>query len=433
MKFKLIGLTLLATLALNANATPTWNRLHQQHGLSTQGHAFCFQTPSGELLGANSHLKVRLASVSKLITTLWAIDRLGPRFQYQTHFYYKDGTLHIQGSQDTVFSRRKLFYLVNQLNHHGITQVERLSFDDKTLVFAGAEDYVGHVLQVTPERTAQNLKDFLHTPGWQNLLPVYRDFYRETPSSLRDKLDIRELSELSLSIGDVQLTDTPPFNLEDEGVLSFPLLSSALEDYMKFMNIVSNNFIADQTFENLGGEAGFDEYIRPFLEEHFPDYQRERTGFQSGEATLKMYTGSGLNTTRNSARVDNYATCAVMLKLIEKLDQKSEELETRLQELVAVPGSDRGTFRVRLNSPVLKNSIMAKTGSLYHTSALAGLVQTPAGRVPFGVFHQIQGSKALPKLIQDQMVRTLIDQYGGPAPFAYQTKFFFPATNEILD
>ncbi len=423
---KKIALTAALLTSTAGFATPTWNRLHSQYNLSTNQHAFCFTDSNGELIGANPHLKVRIASVSKLATTLWAIDKKTPQFQYETFFYFKDGHLHIKGSRDTVFSRRKLFYLVNQLNQQGIKKIDSITFDDKTIALASAEDYVGEVLTITPTRTAANLKDFLHTKEWNVLKPVYRDFINSTPASLRDRYGLRALEELSLDIGQVSASNTAPFDVDGSGVTKFSLLSSAIEDYMKFMNIVSNNFIADQTFENLGGEAEFDKYIESFMNEHFKDYETKRTGFSSQEPSFKMFTGSGLNTNRNGTRVDNYASCAIIVKLIEVLDEKMQELDSVIQKIAAVPAADGGTFRKRLNSPVLKNSIVAKTGTLFHTSALAGLVSTQKGVQYFGIFHQLQGSKANANLIQNQMVRTLIDQGGGPKTFTYSPEYFFP-------
>jgi serine-type D-Ala-D-Ala carboxypeptidase/endopeptidase (penicillin-binding protein 4) len=420
-------------LGLHVQATPTWNRVHAQHGLSTANHAFCFQGKNGDLIGSNPHLKVRLASVSKMITTLWVLEKKGPTFQYENQFFYKDGHLHIKGSKDTIFSRRKLFTLVNQLNNLEIKQISKMTFDENTIVFAGSEGYVGEVLTITANRTATNLKDFLHTPGWERLKPAYQEFYRQTPQAIIDRFDIRELSELDLSVASVEPVSQDPFPLNGDDVIAFSSLSPAIQDYMKVMNIVSNNFVADQTFANLGGEEAFDHYIKDFLDQEFPRYEETRQGFSANEQSIKMFTGSGLNTTRDGSRVDNFSSCAIVIKLMQRLQDVVLELETSLDRVAAVPGTDRGTFRNRLNSQILKNSMVAKTGTLYHTSALAGILSTKEGMIPFGIFHQLTGSKATAVQIQNQMVRTLVDQYGGPASFDYRARYFFPVAHEKID
>jgi D-alanyl-D-alanine carboxypeptidase/D-alanyl-D-alanine-endopeptidase (penicillin-binding protein 4) len=429
-----IKLTLfLGTLCLYqlAQATPTWRALHQRYGIDTDQHAFCFRSNSGEILGENIHAPVRLASVSKILTALWSIETLGNKFQYNTRFYFKDGHLHIKGSKDTIFSRRKLFYLVNQLNHYGIKSIKKLTFDDKTLVFANAEGYVGHVLEITASRTAQNLKDFLTTTEWNKLLPVYQNFYAQTPQELRDLFQLKSLPELELSIKSVEQKDLPDFSLE-EAEITFSVLSSALEDYMKFMNIVSNNYIADQSFKNLGGEEAFNKYVKELIKINFPEVAQELKNGENTENLIKLYTGSGLNTKRGGSRVDNFATCALIINLIERFYHLSLELETKIQNMMAVVAVDNGTFKTRLRAPILENSIVAKTGTLYHTSSLVGLIHAQDGLVPFGIFHQITGGKTQVRQIQNEIVRTLVDQYGGPKPFSYTPHFFFPVSDEIF-
>lgn len=429
LKILLIFGTLLISDLLYA--TPTWEALHQRYGLQTDQHAFCFRGESGRIYGKNIHRPVRLASVSKILTALWSIETLGNHFQYDTRFYYKNGELHIKGSKDTIFSRRKLFYLVNQLNHHGITKIKKLTFDENTLVFANAERYVGYVLDITHQRTSKNLKDFLTTTQWNKLLPVYQNFYAETPQDLRERLQIKELQELELKILNVEQQNTPDFDIE-KAELSFSVFSSALEDYMKFMNIFSNNFVADQSFKNLGGEKAFDQYIKELIQNDYPEVTQELENGESVEKLIKLYTGSGLNTKREGERVDNFATCSLVINLIERFYELALELETQLQKMMAVVAVDKGTFRARLRAPVLENSILAKTGTLYHTSALAGLIHSQEGLVPFGIFHQKTGPKTSVRQIQNDMVRTLVDQYGGPKRFEYQPKFFFPVDDEIL-
>lgn len=427
-----VGFVLQSTAVF---ATPQWNQLLRDYKMSPEHHAFCYASENDDVKGANAHMKVRTASVSKLITTLWAVETLGPQYQYDTKLFVKKNEesfdIHIQGSKDIVFSKRKLFHLVNQLHHAGIDKIQTITFDDQTIAYAKAEEYIGSVLKITPERTAKNLFDYLHTEGWQVLLPVYKQYVNSTPAKIRERFQIQEDPKaFRISIGEVKPVEKAPFDLNAPEVSQLSLLSPMIEEYLKFLNIVSNNFMADQAFENLGGEKAFDEYIKEFLAMNFPDYDTQMKGFATGEAPIKMFTGSGLNTTREGSRVDNYATCAVVIKLIEQLKNKMEELDSKIEYAVAVPGSDGGTFRSRLNSPRLKNTMVAKTGTLFHTSALAGMASTKSGLQFFGVFHQLQGPKGNAMIVQNNIVRQLIDGFGGEAPFDYTPLFFYPVAQD---
>ena len=81
-----------------------------------------------------------------------------------------------------------------------------------------------------------------------------------------------------------------------------------------------------------------------------------------------------------------------------------------------MPGNDLGTFKNRLNSADLKNTFVAKTGTLMHTSTLAGAMNTQKGYSFFGVFNQTTNAIGA-KQVQNEMVRILMDEMGGPKVF----------------
>lgn len=424
------------SLALFANnaamAANNFEKIMASYDLTPKYHGLCTLDESGKIGGLNAHRKVRLASVTKLLTTLWAVEKLGPDYQYDTKFFEKDGNIHIAGDLDPIFSSRKLFFLVSQFNNMGITEINQLTFDKNLRVFTGAEGYTGSIINVTNAQTARNLKDFFNTAQWEKLKIAYESFVKNTPQSIKDALQIRDsLDDINLKVHNVSFVEENPFKNDPSAVKEMSHLSPEIQRYLKLMNIQSNNFIADQVFDKLGGEAGFEKFVAPIIKQELPNYNSKRVEFDKGEPSIKIYTGSGLNATRSGARVDNYATCAIVVKLIQKLDHKLVELDRKIQNIVAVPGVDGGTFRNRLNTPRISQSMVAKTGTLFHTSALAGKVSTKEGDIYFGVFHQLQGWKGNAKMAQNEIVTEIIDSHGGPKKFSYKSQYFFPAF-EIL-
>ncbi len=406
----------LAHQTLGKSPEEKWRELNRDFNTTNSKNSFCYRE-NGRLYGENEDKLVTIASVSKVITSLWAIEELGADYQYETKFYLSGKKLHIEGSLDPVYSKRKLFFLLAQLNEIGVTELEEISFDDNTRVYTKAEDYLGNLLTVSPARTAANLKDFWNTPTWNKLKPAYQSYVKSLPSSLKEELNIPDKwSDLTLKVGKVYHRNDMPFP-KAEG---YQHLSPPISKYLKFMNIMSNNYIADQVFDKLGGEKGFDAYLEKVKSEE-----------ETGEVTtMKMYTGSGLNTTRKGGRVDNKSTCRTVTTLISRLDRILDGGTTTIQEVVAVPGSDGGTFRKRLTSSRMANTMVAKTGTLYHTSALAGLINSDAGRIPFGVFHQLTGWKGNAKVVQNKTVEHLWSTTGG-AKFNYKKEFFFPASETL--
>src|SRR5205814_10644575 len=87
---------------------------------------------------------------------------------------------------------------------------------------------------------------------------------------------------------------------------------------------------------------------------------------------IYFWTGSGLPATVGGQRRDNYATCSVMLQFVSALKESTERQDRELKDIIAVPGSDEGTFKNRIFPSEYKNAFMAKSGTLMHTSTLAG-------------------------------------------------------------
>lgn len=432
LKFALTSSLMALSAPGVAQAGPYYDQLMRDFGLNKADHSFCFEDSKGELQGDNIYKKIRLASTSKLVTTLWAMDLLGPDWQYETKFYLKGDQLHIEGSLDPVVSKRKLFYFVSQLLNKNIHHISKVTFNKDFRAFAAAEDYVGSLVTVDANRSARNLYDYWHTPAYNKLKPVYRAFISETPESVLEELQIRRnLEDLDLSIGSVEGVESAPFDLQDPSVSEFHHFSPEIRKYLKFMNIHSNNFIADQVFEKLGGEKAFDLWLEEHLSERLKSHDEVREGFNEGEPSMKMFTGSGLDTKRDGQRVDNYSTCALMTTLLSDLRDELDQKGHHLKELVAVPGTDGGTFSSRLRGALTKNTMVAKTGTLYHTSSLTGVIFSGGKAHPFGVFHQLTGPKGNAKIVQNKLVEKLVEDLGGPDRFDYSVEYFFPATTTI--
>ena len=130
------------------------------------------------------------------------------------------------------------------------------------------------------------------------------------------------------------------------------------------MNIKSNNFFADQAFEQLGGEKGFDAYIQNLLDEMFPNYEEVRVSFSSEETSMRC-TLVQARYKRNGSRVDNYASCAIIVRLVQRLDEKMQEFGHLIQNIVAVPGVDAGTFELVYVAQELLEELSRKQGHYF--------------------------------------------------------------------
>lgn len=93
--------------------------------------SFCFAVDNGSVKGYNENDPVRTASVTKTITAFWAVERLGPNFQYTTKIYVQPSNheIHIEGQRDPFFDRDRMFTLLADLNRKGMKEINRLTYD----------------------------------------------------------------------------------------------------------------------------------------------------------------------------------------------------------------------------------------------------------------------------------------------------------------
>lgn len=369
--------------------------------------SYCYTDEKGELQGKNVDLQVRLASVSKLLTSLWAIEEKGVNYRYDTKLHIKGSHLHIQGSFDPFMSNEKMLFLVSQLNSLGYTHFDKITYDKNIQINPNAQMHTNEYPLITRESNGRHLKTYFNTASWSKMFKAEYD--RLASLAKKDRF----LKTVKFSVGTVEFAEVNP--LEGEEVKVLTLTSPELYKYLKETNVKSNNYSSHTIFRDLGGVAGFEKFLA------------DRFSLTADQ--IKLYNGSGLPTTIEGKRYDNYATCAIFTDLVNELKASAERQEKELEDIVAVPGSDAGTFRNRLNSADLKNTFVAKTGTLMHTSTLAGAMNTQKGFSFFGIFNQttdIVGAKT----VQNEMVRTLMAEMGGSKVFGYQVEGFHAYDNE---
>lgn len=406
----LLGVVLLSSsVSMASEKTDSdWTTLLAANKLTKADQAYCYTDESGKAQGENIDLRVRLASVSKLMTSLWAMEKLGPDYKFETKLFIKGKNLHIAGSFDPFLGNEKMFFLVSQLNDLGYTEFDTITFDKIIQINPGAQSYAEQYPLITRATNAKNLKTYFNTASWSK---VFKAEYNRI-AGLSPKGKFR--SNVDFKIGDAVFSETNPFESFDD-VKMLTLSSPPLYKYLKETNIHSNNYTSQTLFLKLGGV------------EKFQEFMAERFGLTTD--TIKFMNGSGLPTITDGVRFDNYATCATVSDLIIALKGSAERQGRELEDIMAVPGSDGGTFRNRTFPSEYKNAFVAKTGTLMHTSTLAGAMSTQKGYSFYGVFNQttnISGAKQ----VQNAMVKTIMTEMGGPLAFDYIVDSFHTYGND---
>jgi D-alanyl-D-alanine carboxypeptidase/D-alanyl-D-alanine-endopeptidase (penicillin-binding protein 4) len=413
MKIKTIILS--AIIATNAFASEKtnkdWMRNLKAEGINPQEQAYCYTNEANEVEGSNVDMRIRLASVSKLLVSLWSIDKLGIKHTFDTKLFIKGSNLHIQGSFDPFLSNEKMFFLISQLNELGYNKFDTITFDKNLMVFPDAPYLIDEHPDMSRNAHVNLLMRYFNTAKWgQDFKDEYANFKSMAKAGLyRDSV--------KFEVANVVFSETNPFENDAESRM-FTLSSPPLYKYLKEMNVKSNNYVSETTFRALGNAKAFEAYL---LEK-----------FNITKDTMKLWTGSGLPyRNEEGTRFDNYSTCKTMLNVVSSLKEEIESQGMEIEDVVAVPGNDKGTFRNRIFPADYKNSFVAKTGTLMHTSTLAGLMNTQKGISFFGVFNQstdIHGSKS----VQNEMVKSIMTEMGGPKAFDYVVESFHTYNGDML-
>jgi serine-type D-Ala-D-Ala carboxypeptidase/endopeptidase (penicillin-binding protein 4) len=337
--------------------------------------AYCVQEGDGAVQGYQTLKKQRIASVTKLYTTMAAIRNLGINKTYKTEFHYQDGHLHIKGSYDPYFEEEKVFFLIAALNEKGITSLKKITFDDKFLFIDTAP---GEHVDLTTAMIQKKLKSYFSTASYGSTINANlsraRKFLKEENLSI-------SIPTLKMSVKEVAFSVANPLTAPT----IYSHTSRPLRDILKSMNVMSKNWIAYHLYT----ESNRVKALATTLKE---------LGLKSEDFLIKNGSGLPFKYTDGS-RFDNWATCESVLKLISTRGYE-------LQDIMGT-GTDEGTFDDRfLNSTELKEGIMAKTGTLMHTSSLAGVLNTETP-TKFAILNHTERTTSA-RSMQDKFLADLI-------------------------
>jgi D-alanyl-D-alanine carboxypeptidase/D-alanyl-D-alanine-endopeptidase (penicillin-binding protein 4) len=117
-------------------------------------------------------------------------------------------------------------------------------------------------------------------------------------------------------------------------------------------------------------------------------------------ARFELHDGSGLSTANRVAAVD-------LVKFLRAMDRQPYAEGWR--NTLAISGEGEGTLRHRLNDPLTRGQILAKTGSLERVSTLAGYARASTGRTyVFAILFNGRVRHGGGHAIEDQLLRALI-------------------------
>lgn len=326
-----------------------------------------------------------LASLSKVITSVWSLEKLGPSFRFQSEIFLKqvDTTglydVYLKTNFDPVVNIEKLLYLISEMNRTGVRQIRNLVIDESTRIFLGVLSNPHIELKNTPvstDETIDNLQLIFNSKNWSEKTKTAKANLLEWVQKKGHRLSLPE----QFSVGSISFRSSQDINLAHY-TLKLVVNSAPLFHYLKNVNVNSNNYIADALFNYLGGTFAFKQFQKSF--------------FSLSEKEMQIFTGSGLADSSFGVRRDNLGSCFAMIKVLGFLKHQAQKAQLNLGALLLNPSLDKdGTFDSPEN---YMNAAVLKTGRLYEVPAmnLAGFVSTEKGMLSF-VFlgHDFSSSEA---------------------------------------
>lgn len=390
---KVIFIVLFGLLTSAFAVENYWNELLNLYQFDKDKQAYCYRNKLGRIVGKNIDLKVRPASVTKLYVTLWALEKLGKDFRFKTKIHVYDNSLHIEGGNDPFFTTENLFYIISTLNDLGYENFQEITFD-KGFTFNWLND---------PTEIAELLKGYANTDEWNQAHQLEFKNLVFQNQNLGINLPLRD--HINFEVDTIREGDKP----NESPIITGIFNSSPIHRHLKQMNIYSTNFIATEVFNYLGGATEFASYIKE--------------KFQVGQETISFQNGAGFE--------PNETTCRLTINVNERLKFQIEKQGLQLTDLISVPGEDLGTLQNRYQNHLAK-TLVAKTGTLRHTSALSGFLSTDLGEKPFGIFNHSYAIDNARK-IQDQFIGHLFVNIGDPQTYMYYRADYIPLVDSNLD
>lgn len=340
-------------------------------GFAKENHGIWIQAGNTLLANYQGTVPLPAASITKIATSLAALETFGPDHQFITLIGATgtvengvlQGDLVIQGGADPFFIWEEAITLGNLLNQMGIQQVAG------NLIITG-KFYMN--FESDPFKSGTLLKQGLNAQLWN--AEAQNQYQTLSPNTPKPQVAIA---------GSVQVSPTPPSNVQ-------PLIhhdSFPLAELLKKMNQYSNNKMAEMLANSVGGANMV--------------AQKAAAAASVPQAEITLVNGSGLS---DQNKISPRAASGLFLAIARYL----QAYNMTLGDILAIVGQDEGI----LNERPLPSFAIVKSGSLNNVSALGGVLPTQdKGIIWFSIMnmgYNLEGFREQ----QEALLQGFVNQWG---------------------
>jgi len=362
------------------------------------------ETVDGRVLDSkDSDVSINPASVVKVATSWWALERLGPDHRFTTAFAARGtidrargllrGDLIVRGSGDPDFQAENAFLVAQALNGLGVRRVSGSVVVDGTFWMGWENGSQGMNPDPAKRATlmATRLRQALDVRRWtRGTRRAWGEF------ALRNTLPRMPVPSVEI-LGGARFERAP----SGAATVLFEHRSKTLAETLRRFNAFSNNDI-----ERVASSIGSPTELSVLLADRLV----------TGGSPVRIETASGLGENRLSPRQ--------IVAMLRGFRAAATGAGLDIEQLLPVAGCDPGTVTgafPRLASPPFATSLVAKTGTLTSTdggvTVLAGFLNTGEGEVVFCVAApHAAGRIHLARRSEESFVVDLLQRRGGAMP-----------------
>lgn len=341
-------------------------------------------TADSTLYTYNHRQMLRPASCMKLVTSITALDALGPNYEYQTALYYTGsiqgrtlvGNIYCVGGFDPMITQADVITLASSIRQLGVDSIRGL---------------------IVADRSMKESLDYGEGWCWDDENPMLIPLTIGRKDNFTSTL-AEEIARLGVNLEKVELMQ----GRKPAQAKMIDVCCHSIKQVLQRMMKDSDNFYAESMFYQTAASTG-----------HHP-----ATAVDARNITKKLINRLGLDANRyriadgSGLSLYNYVTVELLVKLLRHA-WRTPSIAKALMPALPVAGVD-GTLKSRMQNTRAQGNVRAKTGTLTGISSLAGYCTAPNGHeLAFAIINQGILDKTTGKAFQDRVCQVLCGETGG--------------------
>lgn len=341
-------------------------------------------TADSTLYTYNHRQMLRPASCMKLVTSITALDQLGPNYEYQTRLFYTGeiigrtlvGNIYCVGGFDPMITQEDVITLASSIRQLGIDSIRG---------------------QIVADRSFKESLEYGEGWCWDDDNPYLFALTIGRKDNFTTTL-AEEIARLGINLEKVELMQ----GRKPTQAKMIDVCCHSIKQVLQRMMKDSDNFYAESMFYQTAASTG-----------HHP-----ATAVDARNITKKLINRLGLDANRyriadgSGLSLYNYVTVELLVKLLRHA-WRTPSIAKALMPALPVAGVD-GTLKSRMQNTRAQGNVRAKTGTLTGISSLAGYCTAPNGHeLAFAIINQGILDKTTGKAFQGRVCQVLCGETGG--------------------